>query len=103
MHQKIDINAILSNIATPEKPRKNAYILASLNYYCISFIVVAIIQKLLLWINTVCKFVFITGYRKIYKVMTDNIMGYFRGVQQCAPTIGRFTLYKLHTIMSSLS
>ena len=37
------------------------------------------------------QFVGITEYRKIYKVMCDNIyMGYSRGVQQC-----------LHTIMSS--
>ena len=55
MHQNIDMNTIVSNIATPVKPRiKNAYILASLNYYCIIFIVIAIFQKLLWWINTVC-------------------------------------------------
>ena len=32
-----------------------------------------------------------TEYHKIYKFMRDNIMGFYRGVQQCAPTIGRFT------------
>ena len=54
MLEKIDINTIGSNIATPIKPRiKNAYILASFNYYCISFIVVVIFQKLLWCINTV--------------------------------------------------
>ena len=51
---KVNINAIMSKIATAVKPNiKNAYILANLNNYCIC-IVIAIVQKLLWWINTVC-------------------------------------------------
>ena len=33
VHQKIDINTIVSEIATPVKPRKKAHVLASVNYY----------------------------------------------------------------------
>ena len=62
VHQKIDVNttvATIISIATAVKPTikikyaYTSYILPSLNYYCIQFIVIAILEMLLWWINTV--------------------------------------------------